>query len=81
MGSATHRGRGASYPRQARGRMGLEGWGRRRGGLAVGVVVVLIQAARKLRDEPCRWCLRAAPYLAGGALFALRHQIAVWLGL
>lgn len=81
MGSTTHRGRGASYPRQARGRMAVESWGRRHGGWAVGVVVVLGRAVRRMRDEPCRWCLRSAPYLVGGVLFAFRHQIAVWLGL
>ena len=81
MGSTTHRGRGAADAGQAGGGMGLEGWGRRRGGWLVGMVVVLTRTARTLRDEPCRWCLRSAPYLAGGVLFAFRHQIAALLGL
>ena len=44
------------------------------------MVVVLIRAARTLRDEPCRWCLRSAPFFAGGLLMALRHQIGALLG-
>lgn len=81
MGSTTHRGRGIAGVGQARGRMAVESWGRRHGGWAVGVVVVIGRAARRLRDEPCRWCLRSAPYLVGGVLFAFRHQIAAVLGL
>lgn len=81
MGSTTHRGGRASYAGQAGGGMGVEGWGRRRGGLAVGVVVGLIRVARHLRDEPCRWCWKAAPFLVPAVVFALRHQIADWLGL
>ncbi len=61
--------------------MALESWGRRRGGWAVGMVVVIVRNFRKFRDEPCRWCLRSAPYLVGGVLFAFRHQIAAVLGL
>lgn len=82
MGSTTHRGRSAAYAGQAGRRMALESWGRRRGGWLVGMVVVLIQAARTLRDEPCRWCLRSAPFFTGGLLVKVFWvEIAGWLGL
>ena len=76
MGSATTGGRRASYARPARGRVGLESWSRRRGGLVVGALVLLILAWRTLRDQPCKWCLRSAPFLAGGLMFAFRDQVA-----
>lgn len=81
MGSATSGGGRASYARETGGRVDLEGWCKRRGGLVVGVVALLILAARHVRDEPCRWCWRVAPFLVPGLLFALRHQIAAVLGL
>ena len=81
MGSTTHRGGRASGDRESPGRIDLEGWSRRRGGLAVGVVVGLIRVGRHLRDEPCRWCWKAAPFLVPAVVFALRHQIAAFLGL
>jgi hypothetical protein len=61
--------------------VGLESWSRRRGGLGVGALALLILAWRTLRDHPCKWCLRSAPFLAGGLMFAFRDQIAVALGL
>ena len=80
MGSTTHRGRGITDPWQARGRMGLERWGRHCRSLVVGMVVGLIRVWHHLRDEPCRWCWKAAPFLVPGVLFALRHQIGALLG-
>ena len=81
MGSATTRRGRASYARPARGRVGMEGWSRRRGGLVVGALALLILAFRTLRDEPCKWCLRSAPFLVGGVLFAFREQVAEVLRL
>lgn len=76
MDSATARGRRASYARPAARRVGLEGWSRRRGGLVVGVLALLILAWRTLRNQPCKWCLRSAPFLVGGLMFAFRDQVA-----
>jgi hypothetical protein len=81
MGSATTGGRRASYARSAARRVGLEGWGRRRGGLVVGVLALLILGWRTLRDDPCKWCLRSAPVLGGGLMFAFRDQVAEVLRL
>lgn len=42
--------------------------------------VWLIAIWRRFRDEPCRWCLRSAPYLAG--FLAYFHQVVLrWVGL
>ena len=81
MGSATTRGGRASYARPARGRVGMEGWSRRRGGLVVGALAILILGWQTLRDQPCKWCLRSAPFLAGGLMFAFRDQVAEVLRL
>ena len=81
MDSATARGGRASYARPARGRVGMEGWSRRRGGLVVGALVLLILAWRTLRDQPCKWCLRSAPFLVGGLIFGFRAQVAEVLRL
>jgi len=81
MDSATARGRRAFYARPAGRRVGLEGWGRRRGGLVVGALALLILAWRTMRDHPCKWCLRLAPFLVGGVLTAFRDQVAEVLRL
>ena len=61
--------------------MGVEGWSRRWGGLVVGALALLILGWQTLRDEPCKWCLRSAPFLAGGLMFAFRDQVAEVLRL
>ncbi|CAB4144784.1 hypothetical protein UFOVP469_53 [uncultured Caudovirales phage] len=81
MGSATARGGRASYAWSAGRRVGVEGWRRRRGGLVVGALALLILGWQTLRDEPCKWCLRSAPFLVGGVLFAFRGQVAEVLRL
>lgn len=69
------------YARPAARRVGLESWSRRRGGLVVGALALLILACRTLRDHPCKWCLRSAPFLVGGVLFAWRGEVAEVLRL
>jgi hypothetical protein len=55
--------------------VGLESWGRRLAGVAVGALAFLILTWWDMRDQPCRWCLRSAPFLVGGMMFAFRDQV------
>ena len=59
----------------------MESWSRRLDSLALGALAFLILAWWDLQDQPRWWCLRAAPFMVGGVLFALRDQVAEVLRL
>jgi len=54
----------------------MESWSRRLDSVALGALAFLILAWWDLQDQPCKWCLRSAPFLVGGLMFAFRDQVA-----